>query len=84
MQMKFVQLGENGVPFGNYGQTLFIWDQLFGTATFMDDKVPEIYGTIAADESKWHQQLWWPLFRLPKAKPTSDAPEKPMWERGCC
>ncbi|MCF6275409.1 MAG: sterol desaturase family protein, partial [Robiginitomaculum sp.] len=55
-------LGENGVPFGNYGQTLFIWDQLFGTATFLGDKIPEQYGTIADDHSKWYQQLWWAFF----------------------
>ncbi len=59
-------LGENSVPFGNYGQTLFIWDQLFGTAIFLGDKIPEKYGTIAKDKSKWYQQLWWPFFRLPK------------------
>ncbi len=70
-------LGENGVPFGNYAQTLFIWDQLFGTATFLGDKVPEKYGTIAEDNSKWHQQLWWPVFRLPKAKHPSEGLEAP-------
>ncbi len=61
-------LGENGVPFGNYGQTLFVWDQIFGTATYMEDRIPEQYGTIAEDESKWYQQLWWPFFRLPPTK----------------
>lgn len=61
-------LGENGVPFGNYGQTLFIWDQIFGTATFLGDKIPERYGTIAQDRSKWHQQLWWPFLSLTKAE----------------
>ena len=63
-------LGENSVPFGNYGQTLFIWDQLFGTAKFLGENVPEAYGTIAKDESKWYQQIWWPLFSLPKSKYT--------------
>ncbi len=62
-------LGENSVPFGNYAQTLFIWDQLFGTAVFLNDKVPEQYGVIAPDESTWWQQLWWPFFRLPQVKP---------------
>jgi len=61
-------LGENGVPFGNYAQTLFIWDQLFGTAVFLNDNIPEKYGTIAPDTLKWYQQLWWPLFRLPKVQ----------------
>ena len=58
-------LGENSVPFGNYAQTLFIWDQLFGTAHFLNDKVPEGYGVISPDTSNWYQQLWWPLFKLP-------------------
>ncbi|MBL4619328.1 MAG: sterol desaturase family protein [Marinicaulis sp.] len=61
-------LGENGVPFGNYAQTLFIWDQLFGTAVFLNDKIPEKYGTIAADNSNWYQQLWWPFFSLPNTQ----------------
>jgi len=66
-------LGENGVPFGNYAQTLFIWDQLFGTAVFLNEKIPEKYGTIAADTSNWRQQLWWPFFQLPKAQYDDEA-----------
>ncbi len=65
-------LGENGVPFGNYGQTLFIWDQIFGTAVFLGDKIPERYGVISEDTSTWYQQLWWPFFRMPKAERAKD------------
>ena len=73
-------LGQNGVPLGNYGQTLFVWDQLFGTATFLNERMPERYGIISEDHSSWSQQLWWPLFRLPaeegKARPPEGDPAR--------
>lgn len=75
-------LGENGVPFGNYAQTLFIWDQLFGTAVFLNDKVPEKYGTIAQDRSKWYQQLWWPCFSLPESSEEEAARPKEATDCG--
>lgn len=68
-------LGKNSVPFGNYAQTLSIWDHIFGTAVFMGDKIPEKYGTIAINDSKWYQQLWWPLFRWPKIEYTDESLE---------
>jgi len=56
-------LGKNGVPMGNYGQTLFIWDVLFATATFNQGKLPEYYGTYNPDTMRqpWYFHLWWPL-----------------------
>jgi sterol desaturase/sphingolipid hydroxylase (fatty acid hydroxylase superfamily) len=59
-------LGEGGVPFGNYGQLLFIWDILFGTATFPKDQRPERYGVIHETLDPWYAQLWWPFIKSPK------------------
>ncbi len=58
-------LGENGVPMGNYAQTLFIWDVIFGTATFNRGALPERYGTTNPESMKqsWYYNLWWPLFK---------------------
>lgn len=44
---------------------LFIWDVLFGTAIFQDDKVPQRYGTVSlsAMQQPWYYQLWWPLVK---------------------
>ncbi|MCG8672777.1 MAG: sterol desaturase family protein [Pseudomonadales bacterium] len=53
-------LGRNGVPMGNYGQTLFIWDVIFGTAKFIGGKIPEKYGVIKGGEEPWYTQLWAP------------------------
>ena len=61
-------LGSGGVPFGNYGQTLFIWDVLFGTATFVEDRRPERYGVVTGGEEPWHQQLWLPYAYKSKQK----------------
>ena len=57
-------LGQNAVPMGNYAQTLFIWDVIFGTAKFTEDNRPEYYGTInpISMEQPWYAQLWWPIF----------------------
>ncbi len=63
-------LGNNGVPSGNFAQTLFIWDVLFGTAVFQDSKIPERYGTVNPDSMRqpWYYQLWWPLARKRKVE----------------
>lgn len=65
-------LGKNGVPMGNYAQTLFIWDVLFGTATFTRGKLPEAFGTVHTPDmaQPWYYQLWWPIFN--KQKSASD------------
>ncbi len=59
-------LGEGGVPFGNYGQLLFIWDTLFGTATFPKATRPERYGVIHETYDSWQAQLWWPFVKSNK------------------
>lgn len=58
-------LGTDGVPAGNFAQTLFIWDVIFGTAVFQDDRIPERYGTVNLTSMKqpWFYQLWWPLVK---------------------
>ena len=68
-------LGENSVPFGNYGQTLFIWDVIFGTAIFNKGVVPEYYAVSNPEimKQRWYYHLWWPLVKR-QAKPI-DAPE---------
>ena len=57
-------MGKNGVPFGNYAQTLFIWDVMFGTAVFKNGAIPEYYGIAEKDimHQPWYYQLWWPIF----------------------
>jgi len=58
-------LGGSAVPMGNYAQTLFIWDVLFGSATFTQGALPEAYGTLNERSMKqaWYYHLWWPLFK---------------------
>lgn len=63
-------LGENGVPFGNYGQLLSIWDVIFGTVEFNKDKRPEYYDTIKESLDSWQSQLWWPFVK--SSRPGSD------------
>ena len=61
-------LGEHGVPLGNYGQTLFVWDVLFGTARYVEDQRPERYGVVTGGEESWYQQLWLPYAHKNKQK----------------
>ena len=58
-------LGANGVPNGNYAQTLFIWDVIFGTATFNQGKLPDYYAVSNEEIMKqpWYYHLWWPLVK---------------------
>lgn len=61
-------LGKNAVPYGNYAQTLFIWDVLFGTAKFNNGAIPEYYAVSNEEIMKqsWYYHLWWPL--VPRKK----------------
>jgi len=56
-------IGKGGVPLGNYGQLLFIWDIMFGTATFLKDQRPERYGITNDPKDQWQAQLWWPFIK---------------------
>jgi sterol desaturase/sphingolipid hydroxylase (fatty acid hydroxylase superfamily) len=66
-------LGTNGVPAGNFAQTLFVWDVIFGTAVFQDDRIPQRYGTVSlvSMTQPWYYQLWWPLVKQRQPKSTS-------------
>jgi sterol desaturase/sphingolipid hydroxylase (fatty acid hydroxylase superfamily) len=45
---------------GNYGNLLFIWDMIFGTAK-ITRKYPEQYGVKGMLKANWSEQLFWPL-----------------------
>ncbi|MGE5953156.1 MAG: sterol desaturase family protein [Qipengyuania vulgaris] len=63
---------------GNYGNLLFFWDVLFGTAK-ITRSFPESYGVENLSETSLGEQLAWPLFgSIPEA---SDA-ENPVGEEG--
>jgi sterol desaturase/sphingolipid hydroxylase (fatty acid hydroxylase superfamily) len=47
---------------GNYGNLLFFWDLLFGTAK-ITRRYPEQYGVQGMLKSEWPEQLFWPLFK---------------------
>ncbi len=47
---------------GNYGNMLFIWDMIFGTA-HITRKYPRAYGIENLPESTWQQDLFWPVVR---------------------
>jgi sterol desaturase/sphingolipid hydroxylase (fatty acid hydroxylase superfamily) len=48
---------------GNYGNLLFFWDVLFGTAR-ITRRYPETYGIEGLVPQPWYVELAWPLFRL--------------------
>jgi len=47
---------------GNYGNLLFFWDVLFGTAR-ITRRYPEQFGVENLPETKARTELAWPLFR---------------------
>lgn len=53
-------------PHSNFGQLLYVWDTLFGTADFARDHYPARYGIPKDPGDPWYAQLWWPLLRSPK------------------
>jgi sterol desaturase/sphingolipid hydroxylase (fatty acid hydroxylase superfamily) len=44
---------------GNYGNFLFLWDVLFGTAK-ISDRRPDAYGLEDVEPEPWHRELLWP------------------------
>lgn len=64
-------LGRNSVPFGNYAQTLFLWDVIFGTAVFNQGKIPEYYAVSNKNvmQQTWYYHLWWPWVKKIEEKP---------------
>lgn len=64
---------------GNFGNLLFFWDVLFGTAR-ITRSYPEHYGVEGLKPSNWREQLFWPLQKTPSTtkQPLSVAhPEQP-------
>ena len=55
---------EDGIshPNGNFGNLLFFWDILFGTAK-ITRKYPEIFGAWNQIKEPWYIQLFFPIFR---------------------
>ncbi|MGE8177265.1 sterol desaturase family protein [Pseudomonas fluorescens] len=50
---------------GNFGNLLFFWDVLFGTAKITRRR-PSTYGIEDLHPVTWQQELFWPLVRSPK------------------
>ncbi len=51
---------------GNFGNLLFVWDMLFGTAK-ITRRYPALYGVENLPPTTAAEQLLWPLVRLPDA-----------------
>jgi sterol desaturase/sphingolipid hydroxylase (fatty acid hydroxylase superfamily) len=56
---------------GNYGNLLFLWDVIFGTAT-INRKYPERYGVKGMRRAEWGELFLWPLVQTPKKKKLDD------------
>ncbi|MDB6144570.1 MAG: fatty acid hydroxylase [Pseudomonas sp.] len=56
---------------GNFGNLLFFWDVLFGTAKITRRR-PATYGIEDLNPVSWQQELFWPLARSPKRVRQSD------------
>ncbi|MBB4862210.1 sterol desaturase/sphingolipid hydroxylase (fatty acid hydroxylase superfamily) [Pseudomonas nitritireducens] len=59
---------EDGVTHykGNFGNLLFFWDVLFGTAKITRRR-PETYGIEHLAPASWKEELFWPLVRAPES-----------------
>ena len=55
---------------GNYGNLLFFWDILFGTAKITRGR-PQAYGIEHLATVSWQQELFWPLLRRPRKTPVA-------------
>lgn len=60
---------------GNYGNLLFFWDILFGTAK-ITRRYPKEYGVENLPETNLGEQLAWPIFRSGAALPKEISPDK--------
>ncbi|WLH10140.1 sterol desaturase family protein [Pseudomonas hefeiensis] len=60
---------------GNFGNLLFLWDVLFGTAKITRRR-PPAYGIEHLSPISWQEELFWPLVRSRRTAPkTSARPE---------
>jgi sterol desaturase/sphingolipid hydroxylase (fatty acid hydroxylase superfamily) len=57
---------------GNYGNLLFIWDMIFGTAK-ITRKYPKEVGVENLSDVSALTQLFWPIFRSPQDTKTEKA-----------
>ena len=58
---------------GNYGNLLFFWDVLFGTAK-ISRRYPQSFGVENLPEVGWQEQLFWPF--LPRPEPIASPTEQ--------
>lgn len=56
---------------GNYGNLLFFWDVLFGTAQ-INRQYPTVYGVKGMLKAGWAEQVFWPLVASPKKKTNTE------------
>lgn len=68
---------EDGVTHykGNFGNLLFVWDMLFGTAKITRRR-PPAYGIENLPPISWTEELFWPLARRRHAKPAAKTNEE--------
>lgn len=68
---------EDGVTHykGNFGNLLFVWDMLFGTAKITRRR-PPAYGIENLSPISWTEELFWPLARRRHAKPAAKTNEE--------
>lgn len=76
---------DDGVTYykGNYGNLLFLWDVLFGTAKISKER-PAAYGLENIEPATWQQELLWPFGPPPELEPEqlADAPSPALQAAG--
>ena len=65
---------------GNFGNLLFFWDVLFGTAK-IGQRRPEAYGLEGVTPATWFQELIWPIGRSAEEYRNAEAASKHIDER---
>ena len=68
---------EDGVTHykGNFGNLLFLWDVLFGTAKITRRR-PPAYGIEHLSPISWKEELFWPIVRSRRSAPKVNANQK--------
>jgi sterol desaturase/sphingolipid hydroxylase (fatty acid hydroxylase superfamily) len=56
---------------GNFGNLLFFWDVLFGTAKITRRR-PQAFGVENLRPVSWQHEVFWPLVRSPKSVRASE------------
>lgn len=60
---------------GNFGNLLFLWDVVFGTAKITRRRPPS-YGIEHLSPISWKEELFWPLVRSRRTAPTVNTKQK--------